>query len=197
MQAAESRKNEEAAKRIDPQVPKAPLERAPAQTEEERIRRFMEALGVPTTSPAPPKVERRQVVPKRPREPKPKILPVDPFPRPRFGPSAPPIVITPQPVIASAPSPTPSPPPLPVVLLAPPQTEQQSAQYDVYDIKVPTEEGASATPTLVRQKVVVVEQTWAARLATAEGLRSAIIMREIFGPPRSMQSVEQDLLTKI
>jgi hypothetical protein len=84
-----------------------------------------------------------------------------------------------------------------VVLLAPPQTEQQSAQYDVYDIKVPTEEVTSTTPTLVRQKVVVAEQSWAIRLATAEGLRSAIILREIFGPPRSMRPLEQDLLTKI
>ena len=30
----------------------------------------------------------------------------------------------------------------------------------------------------------------AARLANAQGLRDAIVLREIFGPPRSMQPIE-------
>src|SRR3954451_15875073 len=76
MQVAEKKRNAEAEKRSG-----VPPSRAPAQTEEERIRKFFEALGVPTSADPPPKVQPRQV-PKTPRAKRP-ILPVDPFPQPR------------------------------------------------------------------------------------------------------------------
>ncbi len=74
VQAAENKKNAEAARRAEP-PPSAPLQRAPAQTEEERIRRFMEALGIPKGEVPPP----RKVLPPGRK----KILPVDSFPIPR------------------------------------------------------------------------------------------------------------------
>ena len=40
------------------------------------------------------------------------------------------------------------------------------------------------------QPSVAARTTLAARLATAEGLRDAIVLREIFGSPRSMQPLE-------
>src|SRR3954471_20243714 len=102
MNVAEKKRNEQAAKRAasQPQQPNAPVQRAPANSEEERIRRFMEALGVPTNVP-PPKAPRRVVTPKATTPPRPKIMPVDPFPAPRVNlPSPPPVIAE-----ASAPAP--------------------------------------------------------------------------------------------
>jgi hypothetical protein len=50
-QMAEERRNREAENRSGTPPPNAPIQRAPAETEEERIRRFMEALGVPSAPP--------------------------------------------------------------------------------------------------------------------------------------------------
>src|SRR4051812_10769490 len=82
MHAAEKKRNSEATKRSTAPSPNAPPSRAPVQSEEERIRKFFEALGVPTSANPPPKVQPRPVTPK-PSRPKRPILPVDPFPRPR------------------------------------------------------------------------------------------------------------------
>ena len=194
LQAAEEKRNAEAAKRAAPnQQPNAPVERAPARTEEERIRRFMEALGVPTTA-APPKAPPREVRPKKPREAKRKVMPVDPFPVPRTRLPAPPVVTTsapPPPVLAE---PTPAPAPPPIVTSAPAVTrlERTAPEFEVAEIDWQAEEAAqtsSATDAgaLVREDVVAFERSWATRLATPESLRDAIVLREIFGAPRGMQ----------
>src|SRR5437879_42926 len=49
-----------------------PLPRAPAESDEERIRKFLEALGQPTTSKPPPPATPRTNIPPRP------IAPVQP-----------------------------------------------------------------------------------------------------------------------
>nr|MDQ3315335.1 hypothetical protein [Verrucomicrobiota bacterium] len=59
MQAAETKRNAEAQKRSDTPPPNAPIVRAPVQSEEERVRKFFEALGVPSTSAPPPRVQPR------------------------------------------------------------------------------------------------------------------------------------------
>src|SRR3982751_5638924 len=95
MNVAEKKRNAQAAKGAapQPQQANAPVQRAPADSEEERIRRFMEALGVPTNTP-PPKAPRRVVTPKAAAPPRRKIMPVDPFPAPRAElPSPPPVVV--------------------------------------------------------------------------------------------------------
>ncbi|MFN2476734.1 MAG: hypothetical protein ABR526_10400 [Chthoniobacterales bacterium] len=151
LQAAETRKNEQAARRDAP-APTSPLQRAPAETEEERMRRFFEALGVPKGE-SPP----REIV--KPRAPK-KILPVDPFPVPRSA-SAPPLLVQ-QPSVTIPPV-SPAPAPAPVL---------QTAIAEVKLSAAPVDEPRTGV---------------AARLASADGLRDAIILREIFGPPSSMQ----------
>ena len=64
-QIVEKKKNAEAERRtgLPPTAGTTPVQRAPAQSEEERIRRFMEALGVPTTSAPPPPVQPRPPTP--------------------------------------------------------------------------------------------------------------------------------------
>ncbi len=91
LQAAENRKNTEAEKQSSASADSTPPGRAPAQSEEERVRRFFEALGVPTTGSPPPRVQPRQVTPRKPKA-KPTIAPIDPFPMPRTGGLPPPLV---------------------------------------------------------------------------------------------------------
>ena len=206
VQAAEEKKNAEAAKRAaQKEQPNAPIERAPAQSEEERIRRFMEALGVPTTSAPPAKPPAREVpptAPPKPREPKRKVLPVDPFPIPRTRLPEPPVITTPPPVVV-VPPPVVAEAPAPAawrttVITAPVVTTVQrtAPEFEVAELDWQTEEATQATSGTaggapVRQDVVAADRSWAARLATPESLRDAIVLREIFGAPRSMQGTEE------
>jgi hypothetical protein len=189
MQAAEKKRNAEAAKRAAPKLPQAnaPVPRAPAQSEEERVRRFMEALGVPTTNAPAPRAPRRVVVPKSTERPKRKIMPIDPFPAPRSNFPTPPIEAPPPVVIAAPPPPLP-----PVVAARPPRSSSAAPAFNVTDIQWGSEQASqpdavSAGAGVVRQQVVGAEQSWAARLVSAQGARDAIVLREIFGPPRSLR----------
>lgn len=202
-QIVEKKKNAEAERRtgLPPTAGTTPVQRAPAQSEEERIRRFMEALGVPTTSAPPPPVQPRPPTPQAAPERKRQFMPVDPFPiprQPRADPT-PPVVVAPPPVVATAPPPLP-PPPLPTrestaFAEAPRSTATAlgGADFEVQDVLgAAAEQETSAT----RQKKRRADQSpkqprgIAARLANAESLRDAIVLREIFGPPRSMQPLD-------
>ncbi len=202
MRVAEARKNAQTRKTSHPPATNAPIPRAPAESEEERVRRFFEALGVPTTSTPPPRVppQPRQVTPKTPR-PKRKIMPVDPFPVPRAGAPFPPVTasapsIPPTPVAPGEPLPLPtreisvfadSPPAKPRPQLTAAQFEVRNIDESVAeDLPSSTQETAPATQTSKPRARSIV-----ARLGTAEGLRDAMVLREIFGPPRSMQTLEQ------
>ncbi len=195
MRFAEARKNAQGKKQSAPPAQNAPIPRAPAESEEERVRKFFEALGVPPTTLNPPRrVQPRELTPNRPR-PKGKIMPVDPFPMPRAGTPVPPVIIP------TSPRPVPEPPPLPTrettVLTDRPAAATQpraAAEFEVRDVAESiaedrahtSRETARAIPTSRAQAGSIV-----ARLATAEGLRDAIILREIFGPPRSMQTMQR------
>src|SRR6188508_3056127 len=83
-QAAEKKRSEEAASRTGPAPVgrETAIPRAPVQTEEERIRKFMEALGMPTSQAPPPQrtpEQRRQRHQQR-QEQKRQLRPIDPFP---------------------------------------------------------------------------------------------------------------------
>jgi hypothetical protein len=186
MQAAEKKRNSGAAKRSGTPGANAPLPRAPAQSEEERIRKFFEALGVPTSADPPPKVRPREVTPKTPRTKRP-ILPVDPFPRPRtvLPPvaQAPPVVPSFPPVEAAEPTP---PPQSPAVVQetgsAISQAEIAPATFEVSHLEERKAGGTSSVPPDL-----------IARLRTPEGLRDAVVLREIFGPPRSRQPLAHSM----
>ena len=200
---AEKKKNAEAARRAGPPPAggNTPVQRAPAQSEEERIRRFMEALGVPTTSAPPPPVQPRPATPQATPERKRQFMPVDPFPIPRThrAEPTPPVVVAAPPVVPAAPPPLP-PPPLPTretTVFAEPtphRGERASAvaEFEVQDLlgaaaereDAPTQKARRAGEQSKRPRGI------AARLANAEGLRDAIVLREIFGPPRSMQPLD-------
>jgi hypothetical protein len=197
MQIAEKKRNAEAEKRSGTPATNAPPSPAPSQTEEERIRKFFEALGVPTSAAPPPKVQPRQISPKTPRAKRP-ILPVDPFPQPRT--LLPPIVPAP-PLVPSFPTVEPGEPALAIPRPAPArepaappaQAERTVARFEVADLSERAVFGATADTTSSTASAIATPQQLVARLRTAEGLRDAVVLREIFGPPRSMQALAHSL----
>jgi hypothetical protein len=167
-----------------PQTPQ-PNPRAPAETDEERIRKFLEALGQPTTSKPPPLVK------PRPTYQKPVVLPhVPPFAAP-----LPPLTTRPPDLPRKMGLPSQLPPAdkakTSISKIAEPST---SEAYEVPPsespptIKTPAEAYAIAT-----QPVLTPGQSKtdiAVLLTSTSGLRNAIILREVFGPPRSLQPLD-------
>ena len=167
-----------------PQTP-PPIPRAPAGTDEERIRKFLEALGQPTTSKPPPPVTAR------PTYQKPVVLPqVRPFASP-----LPPLTTRPPDLPRKMGLPGQLPPTnkakTSISKIAEPST---SETYEVPPsespptIKTPAEAYAIAT-----QPVLTPGQSKtdiAVLLTSTSGLRNAIILREVFGPPRSLQPLD-------
>ena len=166
-----------------PTVPDQPIPRGgETQTEEERIRRFLEALGQPATSTPPPRVTRRSTAPKR------EILPhVPPFKSP-----LPPLTTVPPPLVPTPPLPTfptstsqvPLPPPIEKRVFKPAIAEERA--FEVRDL------GAQILSDLSRMDrgTAAEQRGFILKLASIQDLRSAIVLREIFGPPRSLQSLD-------
>ncbi|MCA1660421.1 MAG: hypothetical protein LC642_07820 [Verrucomicrobiaceae bacterium] len=165
------------ASKDEPQRPSEPdrtdqtISRPAPDGEEERIRRFLEALGQPTTSPPPPKVAPKREVPRT-------VLP-QPFPR------LPPLTTVPPPL----------PPTIPEISRArPPQIERRVFQpaiaresvFEVQDFGVQSPEEFSTEG----RRAAARSQTLIPDLTSPGSLRSAIVLREIFGPPRSLQTFD-------
>ena len=164
-----------------------PIGRAPAQSDEERIRKFLEALGQPATSRPPPPVVPRTDIPPRP------VAPVQP-PLPqawkiiRKGRRKPDVIRreTPPPESARR-----------VEKIFPPAIPGAPA-FEVHEgslpveqppiIKTPVEAYAAATRPIA--KGAELKTDIATLLASKSGLRDAIILREIFGRPRSLQHLD-------
>jgi hypothetical protein len=147
-----------------PPPPSRPITRGgESQTEEERIRKFLEALGQPAGS-APPKVAPRR------RAVQPKIF----SPLPPLTTAPPPLPEAPRTYTATPP------PPLPMESMAKRSTTEPD--FEVREVARQT----SSEP------LPETRGTAAARfkLGTPGDLRTAIVLREIFGPPRSLQPVD-------
>ncbi len=146
-----------------PPPPSQPISRGgETRTEEERIRKFLEALGQPPGS-APPKVAPRR------REVQPKI-----FPRlPRLTTAPPPLPKAPE--MAAA-----TPPPLPIELATKPSTT-------VPDFEVRQVARQTSSEPLPETRLGALTRF---KLGTPQDLRTAIVLREIFGPPRSLQPLD-------
>jgi hypothetical protein len=163
-----------------------PLSQEPDETDEERIRKFLEALGQPTTSKPPSPIA------PRPTYQRPTVLPhVPPLPSP-----LPPLTTRPpdlpreiklpgqiaptrevrtfRPKIAEA--------PVFEVRQGPPPLEPVSV------VKKAAEAYAIATKPISKPGEAKIDIT--TLLRSTSGLRDAIILREIFGPPRSLQPLD-------
>jgi hypothetical protein len=189
--AGQTSKGSEESERGSTSTPQAPppISHSPAEADEERVRKFLEALGQPAGSRPPPPVVHRTDIPPRPVAPvRPQVGRLSPSPwqltreekrKRRYLPTetskAAPLVfevheVAPhamEPVTSSSVTPLPEP--------APP-------------IKSPAEAYAIATEPrtdVARRKTNIV-----VLLRSSSGLRNAIILREIFGPPRSLQPLD-------
>jgi hypothetical protein len=156
---------------VRPQLPE-PARRAPVESDEERIRRFLEALGQPVDARPPPPVTPRIDIPPR------RLAPIQPPPLP----TARNILIgrTPRRVIEARKAPA-------------------ATVFEEYEPPAPLEAphslalgsgAAYATaprlePAGSEDKVDIVTL-----LRSQSGLRNAILLREIFGPPRSLQPLD-------
>ena len=160
---------------VTPQMSE-PTRRAPRETDAERIRRFLEALGQPAAFTPPPPVVSRTNIPPRP------LAPVQPPP----GPFSMPrgrltseerrkrhVILHETPVVA------------PRVV----EVREQEVQIESRgDIKSPEE--AYAPPADSKMKDARAGADIAKFLRSSTGQRNAIILREIFGPPRSLQLLD-------
>lgn len=168
-----------------------PLSAEQDQSDEEQIRKFLEALGQPTTSKPPPPVQPRPTYERR------VVLP-------HVGPMA-----SPLPPLKTRPPDLAEPAELPRQIRLPAQipptraarqfrpttaetpfeVHQEGARLELpAAIKTPAEAYALATkqvPKVVEGKIDITTL-----LRSPSGLRNAIILREIFGPPRSMQPLD-------
>src|ERR1700730_15201485 len=169
--------------------PSRTVPHAPADSDEERIRKFLEALGQPPGSRRPPPVTQQ-----RPTYQKPVVLPhVGPFK-------------SPLPPLTTRPPDLPRKETLPRQITQPPYEEKtfkpkpSTATFEVHEatatpasepplpIKSPAEAYAIATQPKIMPATS--ELNIISLLRSPSGLRSAIILREVFGPPRSLQDVD-------
>ena len=151
----------------NPQSPPTPPPSRPisrggeTQTEEERVRRFLEALGQPPGTTPPKVVPRRRAVP------------------PKIFPQMPPLKTKPPPF----PEIGPTPPPLPIETVSVTRTTARETSFEVHDIRRQT----ASEPAADVRRSTPVRFDPRVKLRTSQDLRTAIVLREIFGPPRSLQ----------
>jgi hypothetical protein len=164
--------------RTPPQIPSAPRE-----SDEEQIRKFLEALGQPSSAKPPPPVVPRADIPARPLAPvQPPISPLSQLGQERLRKRE---------VVAKE-------IPLPRTVsgaekIAPPKMTSSPA-FEVHEGPPPIEPQAIIkTPFAVYGSTAKDEESKvhiAILLASKSGLRDAIVLREILGPPRGLRALE-------
>ena len=174
-----------------PQTPR-PIQRAPRESDADRIRKFLEALGQPPSStPPPPVLPRTDVSPRRlaPVQPPPVLpgmwrLPREHREKPDVSDRERPPLEQPSRLHEVVPPPIPAPATpgfevheaFPVELQQPPITE------------APVEAYAAATQAVGKRADSKMNIT--TLLVSKSGLREAILLREILGPPRGLQAFD-------
>jgi hypothetical protein len=169
-------------KRTSTPTPRTPtqMRRTPAESDEDRIRKLLEALGQSPTSKPPPPVAPRTDIPPRPLAPV--QPPISPFSQLRREKSRKREIITkeipPRPIGGAEKT-------------VPPAFEGQERSFPIAPpaiFKAPAETDAEVAPTIA--KAAERRTDIATLLASASGLRDAMILREIFGPPRGLRMLD-------
>jgi hypothetical protein len=184
---AANKNSDEESEPEPPLEPRPPTPRPRRLTDEERIREFLEALGQPTTSKPPARVQ------PRPTYQKPVVLPHVP------------------PLASPLPPLTTRPPDLPREIRLPGQIPStrgtkvftpkaaEPPPFEVHETQTPLESPPAMTKSAAEPYAAATQQTaapqqtqthFATLLRSTSALRDAIVLREIFGPPRSLQPLE-------
>jgi hypothetical protein len=160
-------------KRITPQTPE-PIPRAPSESDEDRIRKLLEALGQPPGSRPPPPVLPRTDIPPRPLAPvPPPMSPLSQLRREKSRKREIKGIPPPQPLTSAA---------------------KTVPTFEVHEGSSPIEQAPTvktATRAIARIEEARIEIV--TLLASKSGLRDAIILREILGPPRGFRTIDQTL----
>ena len=189
--ARKTRKDEKEPTPNPPSRTLKPIPRAPAESDQERIRKLLEALGQPPASKPPARVTPRTDIPSRPLAP---VKPPATYPLPPWKKLTSeerrkrPYVLKESPLPSGL---------MPAQQISAPATRAASA-FEVHEeplaiepppiIKTSMEAYAAATRPIA--KGTELKTDTATLLASKSGLRNAIILREIFGPPRGLKSLE-------
>ena len=157
-----------------PRTPAVPVSRAPAQSEEEKIRRFMEALGAPPGSQPPPPVRPRQITPRpavkrtTPSARKPPAKPKRSWTQP-----LPPLVTTPPEEVL-----------LPQVVVAPETAAPEVVLVEPPRAVVRPQTAAPPLPAATARRSSLGEL-----LRSPGSARQAMILREVLGAPRGLEPI--------
>jgi hypothetical protein len=153
------------------------------QTDEERIREFLEALGQPTSAKPPPKIIRRTMPETR-----------------RVFPRVPPIVEArlekkPYPALTTVPPADVTAMPSPAPIAQPPASAPPVTRAAIFASEASAYAGhTSAVPAWIDPTITKETRPMLPLLSTflrsPNGLRQAVILREVFGPPRSLQTLD-------
>ena len=170
-------------KRTSTPIPRTPtpMRRAPAESDEDRIRKLLEALGQPPTSRPPPPVVPRTEIPPRPVAPV--QPPISPFSQLRREKSRKREIIPkeiPRPRTVRG-----------AEKMVPPAFEVHEGPLPIAQpsiFKAPAEAYAGVTPTIAKAEER--RTNIGTLLASTSGLRNAMILREILGPPRGLRMLE-------
>jgi hypothetical protein len=181
--AAAKRGKDQTKRTSTPRTPR-PIPRAPTESDEDRIRKLLEALGQPPTSRRPPLVVPRTDISPRPLAPV--QPPISPLRREKSRKrDVIPKEIPPPPLVRGAEE------IVPPKITAAPTFEVHEGRSPVESpttIKTSVETYAAATQPGNKKEERKIDL--ATLLASASGLRDAMILREILGPPRGLRVVE-------
>ena len=182
---AKNRKRREDQERrsTSPSQTSRPLETEVEDSDEDRIRKFLEALGQPTTSKPPAPAA------SRPTYQKPIVAErTEPEPARRRS------VLSPLPPLTTRPPDLPRETPPVIPKREPAVTQPKAAEASKFEVH----EGPPSLQPIPEAKAAYEPSMQASTkrldvrtmLRSTSGLRDAMILREIFGPPRSMQPLD-------
>ena len=178
-----------------PQIPRQ-IQPAPRESDADRIRKFLEALGQPPSSTPPPPVLPRSNIPPRPVapvQPPPVLTRVWRLPRERQQKRD---------IIQEETNPPEQPSRLPQIV-TPPAPSPAATAFEVHEafpidvqqppITHPPVEAYAAPKAFEVAMTSNFKTDIATLLRSKSRLREAIILREIFGPPRGLQAMDATL----